>query len=146
MRKTITGLVVALATATASAAPAMACGYNPWVGYVSPCVRAYVPTYTYAYTGCGACGGWAFERLAEPSTQYYYVNQGPTYTGPGAFAPYPTYYEGSAPYRLYYYGHHRYHYWHHWRRGYRYGRVAYHHAVRYGHHTYRGHRVLRREY
>ncbi|MGH6681017.1 MAG: hypothetical protein ACREDL_19305 [Bradyrhizobium sp.] len=139
MRQTITGLVVALAMATASAAPAMACGYNPWYGYVSPCVQAYVPAYTYAYTGCGACGGWTFERLAEPSTQYYYVNQGPTYTGPGAFAPYRTYYEGSGPYRPYYYG-----YRHHWRHGYRYGHVAYHHPVRYGHHTYHGHRVLRR--
>jgi hypothetical protein len=136
MRKTITGLVVALATATAVAAPAMACGYNPWYGYVSPCAQAYIPTYTYAYTGCGACGGWAFERLAEPSTQYYYVNQGPTYTGPGAFAPYLTYYEGSGPYRPYYR--------HHWRHGYRYGHVAYHHSVR--HHIYHGHRVLRRDY
>jgi len=27
--------------------------------------------------------------------QYYYVNQGPTYTGPGAFAPYPTYQESA---------------------------------------------------
>jgi hypothetical protein len=121
----------------------MACGYNPWYGYVSPCAQSYVPTYTYAYVGCGACGGWAFARLAEPSTQYYYVNQGPTYTGPGAFAPYPTYYEGSRPYRLYYYG---YHHRHHWRHGYRYGHVAYRHAVRYRHHTYHGHRVLRREY
>jgi hypothetical protein len=27
--------------------------------------------------------------------QYYYVNQGPTYTGPGNFAPYPTYQESA---------------------------------------------------
>ena len=29
--------------------------------------------------------------------QYYYVNQGPTYTGPGNFAPYPGYEEGALP-------------------------------------------------
>ncbi len=27
--------------------------------------------------------------------QYYYVNQGPTYSGPGNFAPYPTYQESA---------------------------------------------------
>ena len=30
-----------------------------------------------------------------PEQQYYYVNQGPTYTGPGDFAPYPVYQEGA---------------------------------------------------
>ena len=34
--------------------------------------------------------------------QYYYVNQGPTYTGPGNFAPYPTYQEGGYRHRPYY--------------------------------------------
>jgi hypothetical protein len=59
-------------------------------------------------TGCNTgCGGWGYDRLAEPTTQYYpatpyspttqyyYVNQGPTYSGPGMFAPYPTYQESA---------------------------------------------------
>ena len=41
--------------------------------------------------------------------QYYYVNQGPTYTGPGDFAPYPTYQE-SAVSGWNTYRHHAYHY------------------------------------
>jgi hypothetical protein len=101
-----------------AAAPAMACGYSscgyPSYGYssygyssygysscgysYSPCVQpryvAPVASFDYGY-GCGSCGGWGAARLAEPSTQYYYVNQGPTYTGPGAWAPQPTYYEPS---------------------------------------------------
>ncbi len=35
------------------------------------------------------------ERLPDPEQQYYYVNQGPTYTGPGNIAPYRVYREGS---------------------------------------------------
>jgi len=31
----------------------------------------------------------------DPVHQYYYVNQGPTYSGPGNFAPYPTYQESA---------------------------------------------------
>ena len=109
MRQTISGLVAAIAVVTASAAPALACG-GPFgacspcgAGYVGPCAQTYVPAYT--YSGCYAgCGGWAFDRLADPVQQYhaapvrhqyYYVNQGPTYTGPGAFAPYPTYQEAA---------------------------------------------------
>ena len=103
MRQTISGLVAAIAVVTASAAPAMACG---WFGcspcgpaYVNPCVAS--PVYVsaapaYSYSGCDiGCGGWAYERLPDPVHQYYYVNQGPTYTGPGNFAPYPTYQEGA---------------------------------------------------
>jgi hypothetical protein len=108
MRQTISGLVAAIAVVTASAAPAMACGLfggscSPCGrAYVSPCAQAYVPTYS--YSGCNnGCGGWAFERLSDPAQQhysdrvrqYYYVNQGPTFTGPGAFAPYQTYQEGA---------------------------------------------------
>jgi hypothetical protein len=100
-----------------AAAPAMACGYSS-CGYASygyssyayspcgysysPCVQpryvAPVASFDYGYgNGCGTgCGyGYATARLAEPTTQYYYVNQGPTYTGPGAWAPQPTYYEPS---------------------------------------------------
>ena len=41
------------------------------------------PVAAYGYAGCSACGGWVRERLPDPEQQYYYVNQGPTYTGPG---------------------------------------------------------------
>jgi hypothetical protein len=128
MRQMIKGLLAALAVTTAGVAPAAACGYGGgWgsgccnTGYVSPCAT-YAPTYSYSYNPCGTCNtGWAYERLAEPETQYYYVNQGPTYSGPGAFAPYGSYQEEALP--AYGYGHH-YGYRHH---GYGYG---------YGHRTY----------
>jgi hypothetical protein len=138
MRHTISGLVAAIAVVTASAAPAMACGWS------SPCAQAYVPAYTYG--GCNTgCGGWGYERLPDPveqyhsaavaRPQYYYVDQGPTYTGPGNFAPYPAYREGGVRAWDGYSPHRRYrpHY------GYRYGYGAPHH---YG---YRGH-ALRRYY
>ena len=102
MRHLISGVVAAIAVM--AAAPATACGYYscgaPCYSY-SPCVQpryvAPVAPFSYGYGyGCGStCGGWATARLAEPTTQYYYVNQGPTYTGPGAWAPQPTYYEPS---------------------------------------------------
>jgi hypothetical protein len=109
MRQTISGLIAAVAVMTAGAAPAMACGGGLFQSsccgqaYVEPCAQTYIPAYT--YSGCNTgCGGWGFDRLADPEQQYYaapalhqyyYVNQGPTYTGPGAFAPYPTYREGA---------------------------------------------------
>jgi hypothetical protein len=104
MRQLISGVFAAAAVMTVSAAPASACGglslfssCSPCgQAYVSPCAQSYAPAFTYA-TGCGGCGGWAHERLPELSPQYYHVNQGPTYTGPGNFAPYPTYQE-NAPY------------------------------------------------
>ena len=144
MRQTISGLVAAIAIVTASAAPAMACGglfgvCSPCgLGYVSPCAQAYVPAPVYAgcYTGCG---GWVHERLPDPVQQYYYVNQGPTYTGPGNWAPYPTYREGAVsggPVVYRYQGHH-------WRpHTYRYGYTHRYYGHRYG---YREH-VLRRYY
>jgi hypothetical protein len=120
MRKTISGMAAAIAVVAASAAPATACGglfdtCSP-CGFVgSPCAPAYVPPY--AYSGCATACGWAgYERLPDPSvqyhegpvrSQYYYVNQGPTYTGPGNFAPWPTYQEGGVYY------HPRYHRWVH---------------------------------
>jgi hypothetical protein len=123
MRHTISGLVAAVAVM--SATPALACGglFGSWcspcgTGYVSPCAQTYVPAYT--YSGCNTGCGWGYERLADPALQYhsapmhhqyYYVNQGPTYTGPGAFAPYPTYDDaasGWGGYRHHYYGHHHY--------------------------------------
>jgi hypothetical protein len=86
---------------------------------------------SYGYVGCGGCGGWVAERLPDPQQQYYYVDQGPTYTGPGNLAPYRVYREGTIsgygygynrPYRA-----HRYYHRHH-------------------HSYYQGQRVLRRYY
>ena len=127
MRHLISGMVAAVAVMAAS--PAMACGYSSCspcaTGYVSPCAQTYVaPVATYGYGyghGCGGCG-WATERLADPVQQYYYVNQGPTYTGPGNWAPAPTYQEGGVyRQRPYYYGHRAYRHWRP-RMSYHYGR------------------------
>jgi hypothetical protein len=161
MRQTISGLVAAIAVMTASAVPAMACGGGLFgsccgAAYVSPCAQTYVPTYSYG--GCNTgCGGWAYERLPDPERQYYdyagpalhqyyYVNQGPTYTGPGDFAPYPTYQEGGVSgwdayphYRRWHHHHHSYHYGYAPRYSYRTTRYA---PEPY----YYGHRVLRRYY
>lgn len=158
MRHLITGLVAAVAVVAASAVPAMACGGGLFqstcspCGYVDPCggyAQTYAapvyaaPTYSYGYgysnySGCNSCGGWAHERLAEPVQQYYYVNQGPTYTGAGDWAPEPTYQEGS-----YYsggyegYRHHSYRPYrpyggyYHPRRSYGYG-----YGYGYGHRSY----------
>jgi hypothetical protein len=101
MRQTISGLVAAIAVVTASALPAMACGGGGlFQSSCTPCGEVYSPCWqpqvyvTPLEQGCyTGCGGWARERLPDPVHQYYYVNQGPTYTGPGNFAPYPTYQE-----------------------------------------------------
>ena len=124
MRQILKGLIAAVAVV--AAAPAMACGYAPCAApvYVAPAV-------TYGYAGCGPCG-WVRERLPDPEQQYYYVNQGPTYTGPGNFAPYPVYREGAIS--GYGYGYNRPY------RAHRY--YHRHHAARY----YQGQRVLRRYY
>jgi hypothetical protein len=103
MRQTISGLVAAMAIVTASAAPAAACGglftgYTPCHTYVSPCAHSCGGHHHYSgyYGGAYAQSGYyAHERLPDPSPQYYYVNQGPTYSGPGNFAPYPTYQESA---------------------------------------------------
>jgi hypothetical protein len=134
MREMTKGLLAAFAVVTAGAAPAMACGFggcSPCAA-VSPCATSYAPAYTYppgytwSYSGCGTCGavGWSHGHLAEPTTQYYYVNQGPTYSGPGSFAPYPAYEESAVP--SYGYRHH-YRRWHH-------SYVPHHDAYR--HHPY----------
>jgi hypothetical protein len=116
----ISGFFAALAVVAASAAPAMACGglFDACLpcGYAgSPCAAAYAPAY--AYGGCATgCGWWGYERLPDPDvqyhslpvrSQYYYVEQGPTYTGPGNFAPPRVYQEGGVYY------HPRYHRWVH---------------------------------
>ncbi|WP_439368860.1 hypothetical protein [Bradyrhizobium sp. DASA03120] len=157
MRQMISGGVAAAAVMFVGAAPAAACGFTT-------CAPV-APVYTGCNTGCGGYGygyGYsygAFERLAEPATQYYYVNQGPTYTGPGAFAPYPTYREDAvvAPANYGYgYGYRAAPYHRPYRYGYgpRYGylpRVHYGYGPRYGYaHRYApyygGHRALRRSY
>ena len=123
MRQILKGLIAAVAVMVA--APAMACGYTPCGQpvYVAPVA---------AYAGCNPCGGWVRERLPDPEQQYYYVNQGPTYTGPGNLAPYRVYREGSIS--GYGYGYNRPY------RAHRY--YHRHHAARY----YNGQRVLRRYY
>ena len=158
MRHTIKGLLAALAVTTAGVAPAAACGYGGCcTGYVSPCATyepayTYVPTYSYSYSPCGTCGtDWAYERLAEPTTQYYYVNQGPTYSGPRAFALDPTYQEEALPtwggtgyrrpYRHYGYGYRSY------RRWQGYGYAPRHYGYRWGGEgTYYGRPMVRRYY
>jgi len=154
MRQTISGLVAALAVVALSAVPAMACGggCSPCgQAYVSPCAQpqVYVPPVEPVYSGCNSCG-WAHERLPDPvqqyevapapRQQYYYVDQGPTYSGPGNFAPYPTYREGGVSgwhayrHHPYYYGAHHYRPWHE-HTGYHYGYAPHHvYGPRYGYH------------
>ncbi|WP_438278143.1 hypothetical protein [Nitrobacter sp.] len=150
MRQMISGLVAAAALMAASAAPAMACGglfTSAGCSPCSPCAQGY-----HGYYGAGY-GIAAYERLPSP-TQYYYVNQGPTFSGPGNFAPVPTYQEAavsgwnaySRPYYYPYdggrYAHAMHHYydgapvtgpvvysyrWHH----------AHRHGLRYGHAPHR---------
>jgi hypothetical protein len=166
MRQMISGLVAAVAVMTASAVPAMACGGGLFQSSCSPCGQAYVepcaqsyvaaPVYSGCNTGCGA----AYERLSDadqqyyPEQQYYYANQGPTYSGPGNFAPYPTYQEGGYYHRPYRYGYaprHNYRYGYAPRRSYapRYGYAPRYSQQSYGprpnRYGYREH-VLRRYY
>jgi hypothetical protein len=132
MRKTILGLAAAFAVTAAGSASALACDSCSPCGYVSPCAPAYVQPYGGCVTGCGA----AYERLPDPvvqyhsapiaQPQYYYVEQGPTYSGPGDFAPRRYYQEQGVS--GWGYHHHRRHY------GYGYG---YHH---YPWHHHRWHR------
>jgi hypothetical protein len=52
--------------------------------------------------GWGGYAGYELLPNPEPVTrQYYYVNQGPTYGGPGQFAPVPTYQETAIGWRGY---------------------------------------------
>jgi hypothetical protein len=156
MRQTISGLIAVIAVVAAGTVPASACGLIE-TG-CSPIVVAPV------YSGCDPCGA-AYERLPDPDVQYgyynnapihqyYYANQGPTYTGPGDFAPYRVYEEGaigvwSAYRHPYHYGYHPHMYRYH--RGYApMPHVYYAHPnMRYG---YRGaprvygHAVMRHHY
>ena len=159
MRKTMFGLAAAVAViTTVSAAPAMACGGGLFTScspcaYAAPCAPA--PVYVApapVYSGCNTgCGGWAHERLPDPVRQYYYVNQGPTYTGPGNWAPRPTYEEDALP--VYRHRHHHYGYRAHRDYGYgpRHGYMPRYHRHHHGammmpgHYGHRQH-VLRRYY
>jgi hypothetical protein len=111
MRTTISGLIAALAVIAAGVAPASACDNCSPCGSVSPCAQGYVQPYA------------SYERLADPEVQYhhpvappqyYYVQQVPTYNGPGDFAPHRVYREegiyGSYGPRRHH--HHRRHYQH----------------------------------
>jgi|SRR5882757_4695156 len=138
MRHLISGLVAAVAVM--AAAPAMACGYT---GCGQPLVYA-APVATYTSSGCNPCGGvgWGYggyghARLADPVQQYYYVNQGPVYSGPDAWAPARVYREDTVSgYHYGYRAHRAYRPYYH--RGY----ATHHEAAPYHY----GHRVLRRYY
>jgi len=89
MRQTIAGLVAMLAVA--AAAPAQACQAG---GCGSDVAVYHGPIVIYGFGHR--------EHLPDPTAsgslsyygpQYYYVNHGPTYTGPGNLAPAPTYQE-----------------------------------------------------
>ncbi len=148
MRQMFSGLVAAIALVAASAVPAMACGGGLFPSSCSTCGEGYVPCaqpeyVAPVYTGCGPCGGWVHERLPEPEQhyyplqQYYYVNQGPTYTGPGDWAPRPTYHEDGVA--GWYHHHHHYYGYYHAPHFYRHHGYYAHH---YGYHEH----VLRRYY
>jgi hypothetical protein len=115
MRQKIAGLIAGVVmAATMSAAPVQACtaldpcggGYGYYgngsgCGIGLGCGNGFGNGYSYG-NGYGYDSGYGngYERLPDPtagfsyqSPQYYYVNQGPTYTGPGNFAPYPVYQE-----------------------------------------------------
>ncbi|MDQ8726499.1 hypothetical protein [Bradyrhizobium sp. LHD-71] len=171
MRRYLIGLAAAMAVAAVSA-PAMAgCG-GCGPSLISSCGSG-------GYGSCGDWGygvGWSYSLLPPPVTyysvqpqywvqpQYYYVNQGPTYTGPGMFAPAVSYQQravgGWSGYSRGYYGydggpyahptHHHYHGMpavtaptvYSYRRAYRH---RYHGYSRYygprhrGYHSYRHH-------
>ena len=161
MRQTISRMIAAIAVVAPGTVPASACGFDFGCG----------PVVAPVYSGCNPCGGWAVhERLPDPEVQYgytsggpvhqyYYAEQGPTYTGPGDFAPRRVYEEDSVGVWGGYYGHRRHYYGYHPHMhmyGYHHGyalppRVYYgaHHNMRYGFHgrpqVYGGH-MMRHHY
>lgn len=100
MRITISNWAAAIAVAavSAGASPAMAGG--GYYGGCSPCGGGYA-TYNYYGTGYGYAGYEALPDPTPPTRQYYYVNHGPTYSGPGQFGPAPTYQETAIGWRGY---------------------------------------------
>jgi hypothetical protein len=109
MRHKIAGLAAMIAV-TVSAAPAMAC-YSPCAGG-GLFGAAGVDSFSYGGYYGTAYAGTRYEQYPRYNgPQYYFVNRGPTYTGPGVLAPAPTYQEravsGWTSYsRPYYYGYH----------------------------------------
>lgn len=101
MRRMILKLVAAVGVVTASAAPAMAsCGIGLFSGGCSPCAQSYASPCAQGYGqnyGYGQSYGASYQQLPDPAHQYYYVNQGPTFSGPGNFAPTQFYQETSTP-------------------------------------------------
>jgi hypothetical protein len=99
MRHTISAVVAVIAL-VAGAMPALACGDGPFTGPCSPCGQAYGSACSQPYYG-DSYRRSAYERLPEPSPQYgrspqyFYADQGPTFSGPGMFAPVPTYQESA---------------------------------------------------
>jgi hypothetical protein len=95
MRHIMTGVVSALAVLGAGITSAAACGgygCGP-CPYATPCGYGVVYSgYGYDYIDVARLPAIAVPRWQAPP-QYYYVDQGPTYTGPGLFAPLPTYQE-----------------------------------------------------
>ncbi|MBB5047863.1 hypothetical protein HNR60_002620 [Rhodopseudomonas rhenobacensis] len=154
MRLVISGVAAAAAVLAVSSAPAMACGGGLFTG-CSPCAQAYVspcgqPAYggSYGYgVGYGYGAGYglgydiatSYERLPDPSPQYYYVNQGPTYSGPGMYAPEPYYQEATVS-RGYSYGYRHRPQYRSWRGhgNYGYARPSYRYGYGYGRSGYRG--------
>jgi|SRR5687768_11965036 len=90
MRQYVIGFAAAMAVAAVSA-PAMAnCGGCAPAYSYSSCAQ---PVAVNPCGGYGYGGGWGYATAPAPvqyyavQPQYYYVNHGPTYTGPGVFAP-----------------------------------------------------------
>jgi len=116
MRNRIAGLIAGVAfaaTMAVTSAPAQACAWS------DPCGGYGARHSYYNYEGCGyghgGCGVRerlpvpdAYQRYAGP--QYYWVDQGPTFTGPGNFAPVPTYQERAVLGSRYYGRPYRYRY------------------------------------
>jgi hypothetical protein len=139
MRQTISGLIAAIAVVAAGTVPASACGLIE-TG-CGPVVVAPV------YSGCDPCGA-GYERLPDPEVQYgytnaplhqyYYAEQGPTYSGPGDFAPYRVYRESAVGVWSAY--SHPYHY------GYHPHMYGYHHGYAPRPHVYYAHPSMRYGY
>lgn len=97
MRIQMMGLAAAVAVAV-SAAPAAAgcggCGYANY-GYSNYNYAGYAGGCGALVSNCGASYGYSYlpqqAVVYSVQPQYYYVNQGPTYTGPGQFAPVASY-------------------------------------------------------
>ena len=85
MRKTISGLVAAFAVIAAGAAPAKACDTLLAVRLCQPLWQL-MCSHMRPMSVCPIRKCSITPRPIAPP-QYYYVEQGPTYTGPGNFAP-----------------------------------------------------------